>query len=75
MNSRGNRIWLGGNVDRDLLLLSTKGIWVWLSRKRDPQGIVFQQESLWERASRMIQNIRVNLLEVEEAVYIVGGRN
>jgi hypothetical protein len=25
MNTRGNEIWLGGNVDRGLLNLSTKG--------------------------------------------------
>jgi hypothetical protein len=30
MNTRGNEIWLGGNVDRGLLYLSTKGIWVWM---------------------------------------------
>jgi hypothetical protein len=32
MDSRGNEIWLGGIVGRDLLLLSTKGIWIWLGR-------------------------------------------
>jgi hypothetical protein len=37
-----NDIWLCGIVDRDLLLLSTKEIWLWLGRMGDPQDLVLQ---------------------------------
>jgi hypothetical protein len=40
---KANEIWVGGNVDRDFLLLSTKIIWLWLGRMEDPQVLVFQQ--------------------------------
>jgi hypothetical protein len=39
MNSRGNEIWLGGDVDRGLLFLSTKEIWIWVGRMRDPLSL------------------------------------
>jgi hypothetical protein len=39
MNSRGNEIWLGRDVDRGLLFLSTKGIWIWMGRMRDPLSL------------------------------------
>jgi hypothetical protein len=71
MNSRGNELWLGGNVDRDLLFLSTKGIWIWLGRMGDPQAFVFQQ---WgrERASRNEMLAQMpNLTVKKKGVYIV----
>jgi hypothetical protein len=39
MNSRGNEIWLGGYVDRGLLFLATKGIWIWVDRMRYPLSL------------------------------------
>jgi hypothetical protein len=39
MNSRENEIWLGGDVDQSFLFLSTKRIWVWVGRMRDPLSL------------------------------------
>ena len=65
MNSRGNEIWLGGIVDRDLLLLSTKGICFWLGRMGDPQAFVFQQ---WSERERELQS------EIMVDLTLTGGR-
>jgi hypothetical protein len=56
MNSRGNEIWLGGDVDRGLLFLSTKGIWIWLGRMRDP---------LSSRCSLMEERERIRCYDLE----------
>jgi hypothetical protein len=36
---RENEIWLGRDVDRGLLFLSTKGIWIWVGRMRNPLSL------------------------------------
>ena len=73
MNSRGNEIWLGGIVDQDLLLLSTKGICIWLGGNGDPLAFVFQQWS--ERENSRTENEWLTyLLKEEEGPFIARGR-
>jgi hypothetical protein len=56
MNSRGNEIWLGGDVDRGLLFLSTKGIWIWVGRMKDPLSL---------RCSLMVERERIRCYDLE----------
>jgi hypothetical protein len=56
MNSRGNEIWLGGDVDRGLLFLSTKGIWILVGRIRDPLSL---------RCSLMEERERIRCYDLE----------
>jgi hypothetical protein len=56
MNSRGNEIWLGEDVDRGLLFLSSKGIWIWVGRMRDPLSL---------RCSLMEERERIGCYDLE----------
>jgi hypothetical protein len=73
MNSRGNEIWLGRDVDRGLLFLSTKGIWIWVGRMRNPLSL--RCSLMEEREWTGFYNLEVvNLtLQRRRGVFIVHG--
>jgi hypothetical protein len=75
MNTRGNEIWLGGNIDRGLLYLSTKGFgFEWVEWEILKLRMLFNGgEREWRQGYDLNDNLVLS--KVGEGVFIVRGRS
>ena len=70
MNTRGNKIWLGGTIDQDLLYLFPGGIRVWVEEEGDLRLLVFLSMEYERESSRTVCNVVPKCSEVGEGVFI-----
>ena len=70
MNTRGNKIWLGGTIDQDLIYLFPDGIRVWVEEEGDLRLLVFLSMEYERESSRTVCNVVPKCSELGEGVYI-----